>query len=356
MPSRPDDSAFRRFATGSRLLSMPGAALAGLVAVVIAFAVRSEAPVAAEKDPALKSGFVASTAEQRLAAIGKIDSLPAPMRRAFQPGSDFVPMTTPLPGQWLAEHVESGQTFDAFVASKPNRPDGKRNRIYLLPLGDFDGEWSPKLADLSDVATAFFQLEVRVLPGIAIDGKLVKSRTRGDRTQYLSTDFLNVLRTQLPADAYCIIGVTMQDLYPQESWNYVFGQASLRDRVGVYSFARYDPQFWGQKRTPDSKRLLLSRSCGVLVHETSHMFGMQHCIYFECVVNGSNSLEESDEQPLHLCPVCLRKLQSSVGFDVVKRYQALRDVYRKIGLEDEADWINRRLAIIAGPEPAKAPR
>jgi archaemetzincin len=33
----------------------------------------------------------------------------------------------------------------------------------------------------------------------------------------------------------------MEDLYPEPSWNFVFGQASLNERVGVYSFARYGP-------------------------------------------------------------------------------------------------------------------
>jgi len=32
----------------------------------------------------------------------------------------------------------------------------------------------------------------------------------------------------------------MEDLYPDPSWNFVFGQTSLPGYVGVYSFARYD--------------------------------------------------------------------------------------------------------------------
>lgn len=32
-----------------------------------------------------------------------------------------------------------------------------------------------------------------------------------------------------------------------------------------------------------------------------------------CVVNGANNLRESDAQPLHLCPVCLRKLHFAVA-------------------------------------------
>ena len=81
----------------------------------------------------------------------------------------------------------------------------------------------------------------------------------------------------------------------------------------------------------------------VLAHETGHMFGLTHCVYFRCVMNGSNHLQESDRRPLHLCPVCLRKLQFTVGFDVVKRYEALGRFYKQAGLKDEGAWVDRRL-------------
>jgi len=71
------------------------------------------------------------------------------------------------------------------------------------------------------------------------------------------------------------------------------------------------------------------------------MFGLAHCIYFNCLMNGSNHLAESDRRPLHLCPVCLRKLQWSIGFDVVARYGALERVTREDGFTDEADWLGR---------------
>jgi len=44
--------------------------------------------------------------------------------------------------------------------------------------------------------------------------------------------------------------------------------------------------------------------------------------------------------------VCLRKLQFSVGFDVVKRYEALAQFDRQAGLENEAAWLDRRLETI----------
>jgi archaemetzincin len=37
----------------------------------------------------------------------------------------------------------------------------------------------------------------------------------------------------------------------------------------------------------------LRNACGVMVHEIGHMFGLEHCTYFECTMNGSNSYEES---------------------------------------------------------------
>ena len=64
-------------------------------------------------------------------------------------------------------------------------------------------------------------------------------------------------------------------------------------------------------------------------------------------MNGSNSLEESDRQPLRLCPPCLKKLQWNRGFDVVARYGKLLDFYRKHGLAPEADWVEKRLAAIS---------
>jgi archaemetzincin len=167
------------------------------------------------------------------------------------------------------------------------------------------------------------------------------------QTQLLTSDILNALEARLPKDGFALLGITMTDLYPDPSWNFVFGQASTRDRVGVYSFARYDPRFYGQAPSADSRMLMLRRSLKVLAHETCHMFGIEHCVWFRCLMNGSNHLAESDARPLHLCPVDLRKLQWSIGFEVVERYRRLRDFHRQTGFEDEGQWLDKRLRCIA---------
>ncbi len=259
-----------------------------------------------------------------LAAIGDTHGLPPELQCALKPAA-FESLPAPGPNDWLANHPEPGQTFDDFVRSQPNRPTPKRHTIYLQPLGNFD------LGPVKEFTEAFFMMPVVVRPARDIASVHIRSRANpySGQLQLLTTDVLAMLKRELPSDAYCMLGITMIDLYPDPAWNFVFGQAALRDRVGVYSFARYE----GQSR----------RSCKVLAHETSHMFGLQHCIYFRCVLNGSNHLAESDARPMHLCPVDLRKLQWSVGFDVLERYRRLRAVCERAGFADEARWCEREI-------------
>jgi archaemetzincin len=279
-------------------------------------------------------------------AIGDLNGLPTALQRAFTPDKNsFDPIPEPRPADWLAVHNERGQTFDEFKGSQPNRPTQNQHVIYLQPLEDFAPEHSPSNDKLREFAAAFFAMEVKVLPPVKIDGSTFVTRRNPftNNPQILTNDVLNFLKARIPADAFCVLAITMEDLYPEPSWNFVFGQASVRDRVGVYSFARYDPAFYGEPRAPGYEVLLLRRSCKVLAHETGHMFGLAHCTYFNCLMNGSNHLVEADRRPLHLCPVCLRKLQSSIGFDVLQRYSALEGICRVNGFTDEADWLTRRL-------------
>lgn len=302
--------------------------------------------------PLLIMGFRPLSRSRVLNAIGRTDDLPLTVRRALEPNDEFHSMPVPRPGDWLAEHYEAGQTFDEFIMTVKNRPDASRNFICIQPLGYFMQDRAPALETLESCTSAYFTLPVRVLPPVDIRGRYFTSRinplTR--HRQMLTLDILVFLIDQLPPDAFCILGVTMEDLYPDPAWNYVFGQASLRDRAGVFSLARYDPLFYGEKRAPDAEELLLRRSCKVLIHEIAHMFSLEHCIFFRCILNGSNHLQESDSRPPFFCPVCLRKLQFSIGFDIVDRYINILRFYNRIGFHDAVRWVSDRLQRITGNE------
>lgn len=259
--------------------------------------------------------------------------------------SDFQKMSEPKPGDWLHRFDEPGQTFKQYVQSRPNRPTKARSKIVIQPLGPFSDEQKQTLLAMKELAAIWFDCGVELKQSMPLPAKHNRVRKLWGRTfvQYHTTHILQgILKPNLPGDALCYIGITMADLYPRESWNFVFGQASLRERVGVYSLARYYPEFYGDEATEESSLLVLRRGCKIMTHEIGHMFGLQHCIYYECGMNGSNSLAESDRRPIHLCPVCLRKLQWNLGFDVLRRYKRLATFYGKHGLKEEAAWVLNR--------------
>jgi len=193
-------------------------------------------------------------------------------------------------------------------------------------------------------------------------------------------------------DGLFVMAVTMEDLYSDEPDLFVAGMAAGGSGVAVFSFCRYAPQyrfsreFWykwyaaegeenkskatAKKRSQKKKNqteeekedkgssssqqqqarrhlgLLQKRAVKLLVHELGHLLGIDHCIHFECCMNGSGHLEEDFRQPMHLCPIELRKLLHFIGpaFDIRKRYELLFSLYSNMPeCEEEARWVKRRL-------------
>jgi archaemetzincin len=273
--------------------------------------------------------------------------------------SDFERMGEPKPGEWLFHHYEPGQSFEDYVRSSPVRASGKRRVLVFQPVGPLSDEEEDIIRSAVLFAGLWFDLPTRVEPAVPLPQKgwhRLRHFPWQDKPvkQYRTDYFLHeLLPGRLPEDAVCFLAITMADLYPDDQWNFVFGQASLSERVGVYSMARYFPKFWGEGESMQGRTLPLKRSCKVLVHEVGHIFGLKHCIDYRCAMNASNSLEESDQRPLWLCPVCLKKLQWNRGLDVISRYEALKTFYEKYDLNEEAAWVTRRLEKIANNQQKK---
>lgn len=274
------------------------------------------------------------------------------LRFAVTDETGFQRMGKPKPGEWLDRFEEPGQTFGQYLNGRPVKAEGTRKVLVFLPVGEFSKTEKAVAAATYEFAGLWYALETRVLrkKDLPEEGWQRERRFPWQDepvTQYKTDWFLRrTLPRRLPDDAVMLTAVTMADLYPEDSWNYVFGQASLRGRVAVYSLARYFPAFWGNKDTPAGRKKALRRSMKLVTHELGHTFSLMHCIRFECNMNGSNSLEESDSRPLPLCPACLRKLQWNRGFDVLERYRSLHAFYEKHGLTEEKRWTTARISQI----------
>lgn len=93
--------------------------------------------------------------------------------------------------------------------------------------------------------------------------------------------------------------------------------------------------------------LWLSRVCQTASHELGHCFGMDHCVYYACVMQATGSLAEDVRQPPYLCPVDLAKTLKATGANERQRYEALLTICG--GLEDGgAGWFRAFKAWIVG--------
>ncbi len=249
---------------------------------------------------------------------------------------DWQKMLPPKPGDWLYSFREEGQSFKEYKKFARNKKTSKRNTIYLQPIGENDEMFEQTIRKMKEYAEIFFDCKVKVLKPIPLPRQAYNKR----RAQYDASVILDILRDKVPDDTLAYAGIMMEDLYVREL-NFVFGLGSFTNPVGVYSLVRY------QYGTSE-KNTFLKRSLKVMNHELGHIFSMQHCIFYKCIMNGSNSLLESDSRPIHLCPLCHDKLQWNMGFDEIERYKELIEFYRKEKFEDEARFLEKRLQKIQG--------
>lgn len=169
----------------------------------------------------------------------------------FPGNSLFTAISVHSDSDWISAHPEAPQDFQSFY-SNPYRstPDTGHKTIYIQTIGSFgDGagiteqyvEW------LREYCEAFYNgLTVKLLPAVTVAASSCTFRVNSNTNnlQLHAGDLLAFLKQRKPKDAFCIVGITMIDLYPKDSWNFVFGQASLTEGMGVFSFARYDDDFY----------------------------------------------------------------------------------------------------------------
>ncbi|XP_022808636.1 uncharacterized protein LOC111345618 isoform X2 [Stylophora pistillata] len=251
-----------------------------------------------ESEVPFAAGFRLPTLKQSRDAIG-LSKIP----KMYDPGTEsahFKRIPQPISeDDWLAQYNEKGQSFKNFTRTcrwiscrkvkytrqkfvsdgknlKQRYPDGK---IYLQPLGDFDQLcWDssyPSIDDLADYTERFYSLPVVVLPAVKLklptkkgdlaywnyglnetitSSNAIRTSSRVQSKQcelnhrwsrghvQLRVDSIHgLLRQQIADDALCLIGLTMVDLFEDETDLFVAGLAAGNQRVAVFSFARYDP-------------------------------------------------------------------------------------------------------------------
>lgn len=288
--------------------------------------------------------------QQRIARLSK-DLLPPPYPPLRQL---FVPKSLPVQGDWLRLQHEEGQSFEEYKASQPVRPSAQRKVIYLQPLGEMSAHHRRVVLQVARYMEAFFCLRVVLRPAwerLPLPSWATREKPQGNLQLHTPYVLFHILKPRLPKDAMMLIALTQHDLWPGMGWSYVFGQASLSERVGVWSMSRYgDPS-----HSPKAFQQLLIRTLKTSLHEAGHILSLPHCIGHDCVMNGSNHLEEADRHPAFLCPHCMAKLCWNLGCDPLRRLETLRDLSHQMGISELEAHHSSALRLLRSASALKPP-
>jgi archaemetzincin len=251
---------------------------------------------------------------------------------AAQHEGGFTRLGEPAFAEWLWFVPEPGQTVDEFLSGPIGRKTATRHRLYLQPFTDLSPPQRLLLPLLRDHLAAFFGSETVVLPERAVPRVLVDHGRRQIDAGLLVRELVHGVRP----DGLLVTGVLGTDLYEREPARRanLFGLSLIRERAALTSLYR----------TGTDRDKVLRRALKLVTHETGHALGLEHCVFYRCLMNGVRSLGEVDPQPLHACPVCLAKLRAALGFEPRARYERLAAFYRRHGLEAEAAFALQRAA------------
>jgi archaemetzincin len=253
----------------------------------------------------------------------------------------------PQAGGWLDSHEEPGQTYAQYLEGGRQRVIDRYSTLRVVPIGPLTAGQQRVVNITNEFMRAFYGFKLVTDPPVSLTVIAPEAQRQfiaGAPPQLLTTWLhRRILMPRRQAADAAVLGITANDLWPGDGWNFVFGQATLTERVGVWSMARNG----NADGRPAEFHNCAFRTVGTAVHETGHMLGFRHCVLYECGMNGSNNADERDRQPLEFCPECQAKVWWTCRSDPAARSAALAAIARRHGFAPTAQLLARDAKLLA---------
>ena len=251
-------------------------------------------------------------------------------------------------GDWLDLYYEAGQTFEQYIKAVKIPLDPQRKTIYIRPVGNFTPTQRKIEQAVAEFLGVFYNLPVKPQSAISLEnipGMARRKNPLAGNDQILTRYILEEkIFPTLPKDTAAYLAFSTCDLWTGDDNNFVFGEASSDDPVGIWSMARYgDPD-----SSKEAFQRCLLRALKVATHETGHMFGLMHCTMHLCCMNGYNNLAEEDSHPLAFCPECIAKVCLITKTDIKDHCRRVAKFLRDHGFDDEALRYEAYLKVLDG--------
>lgn len=272
----------------------------------------------------------------------------------------YRPVNIPKPSDWLYQHKELGQSYKNYSTGMINQPSKLHNTVFINildenPLQGFLNE--EKIKIIINILGCYYPNVNFELMKKHYSHKDLKIDCRENYyLQYNAGQTIDNLCKLIPKSGLLIIGVTVDDIYPRDEWNFVYGLANSMYGCAVFSLKRHIEEALEEYQTDDVNKIALyaiKNATKTMIHEIGHLFGIKHCIYYNCIMNGHNHSKEKSNP--FFCPVCLRKIHYNLKFDIVKMYKSCLEYFINIettnknvpiDYNEEISWLKLRLESI----------
>jgi archaemetzincin len=167
--------------------------------------------------------------------------------------------------------------------------------LYIQPMGVCG---KPQLGSeaVRQALSAFYELEIRILPCVALpEAAYYKPRRR-----YRAERILDFLNRRIPADGWRILGLTATDISTTNGkitdWG-ILGLGELPGKTSVISSFRC-------KKKARNTRHAIVRLAKVAVHEIGHTLGLPHCPTRTCLMEDAVGKVATVDRERDFCARC----------------------------------------------------
>jgi len=128
---------------------------------------------------------------------------------------------------------------------------------------------------------------------------------RKNNNNFVTKDIHHKLSTYYnnDKDIFAIIGICCKIGIFSEDDKVLHGEANVQTQSAVCSFSKLGIYNKLERNIPEW--LKIRRTAKILLHHIGHLYGLNNCEFFRCLMNKDVVL---DCVPMTLCPICLSKL------------------------------------------------